>query len=81
MSHYKATHDNKDSSSPVLLSEKEACKILGFSVRTLQTWRVDGGGPTFVKISARAVRYRRCDLNAWIESRLCQSTAEGYRAN
>jgi Helix-turn-helix domain len=45
-----------------LLKEDEAAQLLGFSVRALQNWRVRGGGPVFVKVSARSVRYRRVDL-------------------
>lgn len=60
----------------ILLSEKEAARILGFSHRTLQAWRVQGGGPQFVRVSSRCVRYRREDLEAWITERLRISTAD-----
>ena len=62
--------------SPLLLAEKEAAKILGFSERTLQKWRNLGGGPRFVRVSRRAIRYRQVDLDAWIESRLRNSTSD-----
>ena len=60
----------------VLLTEKDAAKILGFSARTLQAWRWRGGGPQFVRVSHGCVRYRREDLSAWVEERLCRSTAD-----
>lgn len=60
----------------ILLTEAQAAQLLGFSPRTLQAWRVRGGGPTFVHVSARCVRYRREDLEAWIEERLRISTSE-----
>ncbi|WP_373460369.1 helix-turn-helix transcriptional regulator [Pseudokordiimonas caeni] len=66
------THSNPNR----LIGEKEAASYLGFSVRALQNWRVRGGGPKFVKISARAVRYRYSDLDAWTENRLVISTSE-----
>ena len=59
-----------------LLTETEAAQFIGFSIRALQGWRVKGGGPRFVKISARAVRYRRRDLIAWAEARLRSNTSQ-----
>lgn len=59
-----------------LIGEREAATFLGYSVRALQNWRVRGGGPKFVRISARSIRYRRRDLVDWIESRLVGSTSE-----
>ena len=59
-----------------LLSEKETASELGFSVRTLQAWRVRGGGPSFVKVSARCVRYRQSDLDSWVEERIRRSTSD-----
>lgn len=59
-----------------LLSERDAAEFLGYTMRALQNWRTRGGGPVYVKISARSIRYRRCDLNAWIESKLAAHTSE-----
>ena len=59
-----------------LINEYEAADFLGYSVRALQNWRVRGGGPKFIKVSARSIRYRRRDLNAWIEERLRSHTSE-----
>lgn len=51
-----------------LISEKEAAEFLGYSVRALQNWRCRGGGPGFIRVSARSIRYRRRELIAWAES-------------
>ena len=59
-----------------LLTEPEAAAFLNFSPRALQAWRVRGGGPPYVKISTRAVRYRKSDLDRWIEERLRTSTSD-----
>lgn len=59
-----------------LLNEKQAADLLCYSVRALQNWRVRGGGPTFVRISSRSVRYRYADLINWIESRMVQNTSQ-----
>jgi len=58
-----------------LMPEQEAAEHLGISVRTLQAWRVKGGGPKYSKIG-RSVRYRLCDLDAFIEANLTNSTSE-----
>ncbi|HAU29489.1 MAG TPA: hypothetical protein DCW68_05180 [Rhodospirillaceae bacterium] len=57
-----------------MLNEKEAASYLRHSIRALQKWRLNGGGPIFVKISRRSIRYRRRDLRAWVEARLRQDT-------
>jgi predicted DNA-binding transcriptional regulator AlpA len=69
------TVDNADRLDQ-LLNETHASGLIGFSVNTLRNWRVSGKGPQFVKISKRAIRYRRRDLNSWAEERLVSSTSE-----
>jgi predicted DNA-binding transcriptional regulator AlpA len=59
-----------------LIDEFEAADFLGYSVRALRNWRVRGGGPRYVKVSARSIRYRRRDLIAWAEARLCSNTSD-----
>ena len=59
-----------------LINEHEAAAFLGYTVRALQNWRVRGGGPRFVKVSSRSVRYRRRDLVQWTERLLRSSTSE-----
>lgn len=59
-----------------LLTEIEAADLLRLTPRALQAWRYQGRGPRFVKISARAVRYRPEDLDQWIEDHLRSSTWE-----
>lgn len=57
-----------------LLAEREAAEFLGVSFRTLQAWRVRGGGPRFCKIG-RTVRYRPSDLTIWVEGQARESTS------
>lgn len=64
-----------------LIKEQEAASYLGYTVRALQNWRVRGGGPKFVKVSARSIRYRRRDLIDWIESHLRVHTSEPPEAS
>lgn len=57
-----------------LINEQTAAEALAVAVRTLQWWRIRGGGPKFVKLG-RAVRYRRADLMDWIDENTRRSTS------
>lgn len=59
-----------------LLTEKQAAELICYTPRALQNWRVRGGGPAYVKVSARSVRYQRSDVLDWIKARKRQNTAE-----
>ena len=59
-----------------LFDEKQAARFLGFTPRALQAWRINGRGPQFVRVSSRAIRYRRKDLIDWAAERLRTSTSE-----
>lgn len=59
-----------------LVRQEEAALILGVTPRCLENWRHRGGGPNFVRISARCIRYRRLDLNKWVEERVRTSTSD-----
>ena len=74
------TTKTRDDRQDWLIDETEAADRLGFSIRALQNWRHRGGGPRFVKVSGRSVRYRIRDLNEWVEERIRRSTSEGAQA-
>ena len=57
-----------------LHDEKTEAARIGFSVRTLQAWRLRGDGPPYFKIHS-AVRYRPELTDAWLESQLCAHTS------
>ncbi len=59
-----------------LVDEREAASILCYSVRALQNWRHRGGGPMFVRVSARSIRYRRSDLTQWVNDRRVANTSQ-----
>lgn len=59
-----------------LMDEREAADVLCYSVRALQNWRHRGGGPKFVRVSARSIRYRRRDLLDWINARTVAHTSQ-----
>lgn len=51
-----------------LLRTDEAAEILDMKPTTLEAWRCRGGGPVFLKLGKKAVRYRRGDLEAFKKS-------------
>ena len=59
-----------------LIPETEAAPFAHLDERTLQNYRQLGGGPPFVRVSARCIRYRRIDVKAWADARLRSSTAD-----
>jgi len=65
-----------DESVIIQYGEKKAAALLGLSPKTLQKYRIAGGGPKYVYVSKRCIRYRLCDLKAWQESRLRESTSD-----
>ena len=58
------------------IDEKRAAEYLGLSPRTLQGYRVKGGGPEFLKISHKVVRYKIADLLEWIKNRKRKNTSD-----
>lgn len=63
----------------ILYDEEAAGRYIGgtaspISTRTMQRWRLEGVGPVYVKLG-RLVRYRRHDLDAFLEERTCISTS------
>lgn len=59
-----------------LIDEKAMAAFLDVTDRSLQKWRQTGGGPKFVRISARCVKYRRIDGRAYAEDLLRSSTSD-----
>jgi len=57
-----------------ILDAAEAAAYLRTSRSTLAKYRCYGGGPIFVRQSARKVLYRRADLDAWLAGRIATST-------
>lgn len=52
-----------------LLREREVSELTGLSLPTLRRWRLLNTGPRYLKLGGSAVRYRKEDLAAWLESR------------
>ena len=58
-----------------LVDEKVAALFLDMTPRSMQAMRQKGGGPRFIRISARCIRYRRIDLKAWADTLMRSSTS------
>jgi excisionase family DNA binding protein len=56
------------------LTTAEAAEILGVSTRTLEKWRMEGGGPKYVRLSPRCIRYRLRELDEFLKTRLRENT-------
>lgn len=63
-------------SANALLSRDQIQAEYGLSRRWLELAALRGDGPPMVKISAKMVRYRRAEFEAWLEARTVQSTSE-----
>jgi predicted DNA-binding transcriptional regulator AlpA len=57
------------------LSNDEAAQVLKLSPRTLEKFRVIGGGPRYRKLGRRVV-YSVQDLETWADARACDSTSD-----
>lgn len=61
-----------------LLSSKEAATLLGIRPNTLEVWRHQGRGPSFLKLGdspKSTVRYQRSAVVAWASQRSFTSTS------
>lgn len=56
-----------------LLTTEQLADELAMTVPALAQWRYRGMGPRFIK-EGRWIRYRRSDVDEWIESRLHDRT-------
>jgi predicted DNA-binding transcriptional regulator AlpA len=59
----------------LLLEPKQAARILGLSVRTLERHRLAGTGPRYARLG-RLIRYRECDIAEWVDGALRTSTSQ-----
>ena len=53
---------------------KQAAAYLNCSARFLEIKRIQGGGPRFVRLSPKMIRYRKSDLDDWVAGRVHTST-------
>jgi len=68
-------HDRTSAAAPHYLHTRAAGDFLGLSPRTLEKFRVTGGGPAYRKLGRRVV-YAAADLERWAEARTRTSTSD-----
>jgi predicted DNA-binding transcriptional regulator AlpA len=64
-----------------LRSPREIAALRGLTTAFLDRKRRTGGGPRFFKTGpgrTAAVRYRLCDVDAWIEAHMAESSSQTW---
>ena len=61
------------------LTPIKAAKYLGISEASLRLWRSEGKGPRHFRAGEKLIRYRRADLDSWVEARLSAPITMGVR--
>jgi len=61
---------------PAILTTEQLSNFLLVPINTLKRWRCEGTGPSFFH-AGRSVRYRRLDVEAYIERSICRSVLDG----
>jgi predicted DNA-binding transcriptional regulator AlpA len=65
---------NRPVSNPILLTPKQAARLLNLSVSWLAKRRLAGDGPPYVKLGG-AVRYAEASIQQWMKSQQRTSTS------
>lgn len=55
--------------APDYLTVKQLAEVLQVPPGTIYRWRHQGTGPRVVRLSGRHVRFRRADVQAFVDSR------------
>lgn len=58
------------------LSPIDAAHYIGFSASSLAKKRMDGTGPTYVKLGKRKVVYQKTALDEWLARKVHNNTGE-----
>jgi hypothetical protein len=74
----KTREETSSKQATAVLDTHAAADFLGVSARTLEGFRVRGGGPCFVKIGG-AVRYRLASLEDYLRQQERTSTSDSGR--
>jgi len=59
-----------EATRPEIFTTPGAARYLGVGESTLRLWRENNEGPRYFRAGDRLIRYRRVDLDRYIESRL-----------
>lgn len=83
VSNLASTHNRQmsddDTSTGEVLDPQETSNYVKVPLRTLDAWRYRGTGPAYLKVG-RHVRYRRADLDAWLDAQRVTPAGGGLSA-
>lgn len=65
---YEAVRSQPLPEWPEWMSPEVAARYLDSSINTLNDWRSKGKGPAFKRVGQRMIRYRKTDLDAFMEA-------------
>jgi hypothetical protein len=71
-----ATQEGQPGNPDRWLTDSEAADLLGLSQSYLRKLRCTGGGPTYSRLAAKAIRYRTRDLTVWASARAERCTSD-----
>lgn len=60
-----------------ILNTREAADYVRLAKPTLEHFRIRGDGPIFLRLGT-AVRYRKTDLDEWLNARRVRSTSDRF---
>lgn len=52
-----------------MLTPSDVAKRLNVTTATLRQWRMQGGGPPYLDLADKTIRYPESELSRWVESR------------
>ena len=55
-----------------MMTPRDAAAYLGVEASTLKARRSKGTGPKYYRYSSRCIRYKRADLDDWIEAQAAE---------
>jgi hypothetical protein len=76
--HALVTPASEDKSDDLLTSQ-ELAAWLGVSRQWVEIGRSQGYGPKYVEVAPHSIRYRRDDVNKWLNARTYSCTADRKR--
>jgi len=59
-----------------LLDEEQTARLLRVSPRTLEAWRYRGGGPPYLRLARRCIRYSPAAVGEWLQGLERRSTSD-----
>ena len=62
-----------------LMTWREVAEWLRVSKNTLELWRRGGTGPAWLRLDSGRIRYRRADVQAWLDALAKATNAEPLR--